>query len=155
MESSNSGATGGGITYCEHSDFVVFCQNHEKILCLDCALNDHQSCGGQKAKTLKVAASDLVTKFEEILQNCKEHQNQCSQMQQRVANQVGLEDEILQKVEGEFNHLKSIIDEQKESAKNIIRNLESVQNYKPPPQDFTINTLDELNAFSSSMETNI
>ena len=47
-------------------------------------------------------------------------------MQQRVANQVGLEDEILTKVEEQYNNLKSIIDEQKESAKNIIRNLESV-----------------------------
>lgn len=47
-------------------------------------------------------------------------------MQQRVANQVGLEDEILQKVELQYNNLKGIIDEQKESAKNIIKHLESV-----------------------------
>ena len=29
--------------------------------------------------------------------------------------------------------LKGIIDEQKENAKQIISNLESVQDYKPPP----------------------
>ena len=127
-----------GVSFCEHSDYVVFCQNHEKILCLDCALGDHQNCGGQKAKTLKVAAQEQVTRFEEILHNCKEHQSQCAQMQQRVASQVGLEDEILQKVDDQYNTLKQIIDEQKESAKNIIRNLESVQNYKPPPSNFTI-----------------
>lgn len=47
-------------------------------------------------------------------------------MQSRVANQVSLEDEILTKVDEQFSNLKGIIDEQKESAKNIIRNLESV-----------------------------
>ena len=76
-------------------------------------------------------------------------------MQLRVANQVGLEDEILQKVEEQYNNLKGIIDEQKESAKNIIKNLESVQNYKPPPQNFTIQTLDDLNAFAREVEQNI
>lgn len=73
-------------------------------------------------------------------------------MQQRVANQVGLEDEILQRVDQQYNNLKSIIDEQKESAKNIIRNLESVQNYKPPPQDFTVKTIDSLNYFSQNVD---
>ena len=76
-------------------------------------------------------------------------------MQQRVANQVGLEDEILQKVDQQYNNLKSIIDEQKESAKNIIRNLESVQNYKPPPQNFTVQTIDNLNSFSNDVDRNI
>jgi hypothetical protein len=41
-------------------------------------------------------------------------------------------------VDEQYNNLKTIIDEQKESAKKIIKNLESVQNYKPPPQNFTI-----------------
>ena len=76
-------------------------------------------------------------------------------MQQRVANQVGLEDEILNKVEEQYNNLKSIIDEQKESAKNIIRNLESVQSYKPPPQNFTTQTLEGLNQFSNEVDKNI
>ena len=69
-------------------------------------------------------------------------------MQQRAQNQVGLEDEILIKVEEQYNNLKGIIDEQKENAKNIIRNLESVQNYKPPPQNFTTQTIDDINQFS-------
>jgi hypothetical protein len=50
-------------------------------------------------------------------------------------------------VDSEYNNLKSIIDEQKSSAKEIISNLESVQDYRPPPQDFTNNTLDELKDF--------
>jgi SMC interacting uncharacterized protein involved in chromosome segregation len=73
-------------------------------------------------------------------------------MQKRVASQVGLEEEIMQKVDEQYNHLKSIIDEQKDGAKNIIRNLESVQNYRPPPQNFTIETLEDLNNFSASVD---
>jgi hypothetical protein len=59
------------------------------------------------------------------------------------------------KVDEQYNNLKSIIDEQKDSAKNIIRNLESVQNYRPPPQNFTIETLEDLNNFSSRVDQNI
>ncbi len=58
----------------------------------------------------------------------------------------------MQKVDEQYNHLKSIIDEQKDGAKNIIRNLESVQNYRPPPQNFTIETLEDLNNFSASVD---
>jgi len=73
-------------------------------------------------------------------------------MQRRVASQVGLEEEIMSKVDEQYNNLKGIIDEQKEHAKNIIRNLESVQNYRPPPQNFTIETLEDLNNFSGGVE---
>lgn len=86
---------------------------------------------------------------------CKEHQNNCSSMQQKAANQVGLEDEILTKVDEQYSYLKSIIDEQKENAKSIIRNLESVQSYRPPPQNITGETLTELNTFASSVEQQI
>jgi hypothetical protein len=73
-------------------------------------------------------------------------------MQRRVASQVGLEEEIMYKVDEQYNNLKGIIDEQKENAKNIIRNLESVQNYRPPPQNFTIETLEDLNNFAGGVE---
>lgn len=92
------------------------------ILCLDCALADQSF----KVKTLKMAAQETVAKFDDILNACKEHQTQCAGMQRRVASQVGLEEEIMMKVDEQYNNLKSIIDEQKEGAKNIIRNLESV-----------------------------
>ena len=58
-------------------------------------------------------------------------------MQQRILNQESLENEITQKVDQQFDILKKIIDEQKTNAKQIISNLESVQDYRPPPQDFT------------------
>ena len=76
-------------------------------------------------------------------------------MQRRVASQVSLEEEIMQKVDEQYNNLKGIIDQQKENAKNIIRNLESVQSYRPPPQNFTIETLEDLNLFSSQVENMI
>jgi len=68
-----------------------------------------------------------------------------------VQSQVGLEDEILDKVDEQYNILKKIIDDQKDEAKNIIRNLESVQNYKPPPQDFTGETLIQLELFDTEV----
>ena len=43
-----------------------------------------------------------------------------------ILNQESLEDEIVKKVDLQYDNLKSIIDEQKAHAKSIIRNLESV-----------------------------
>ena len=59
-----------------------------------------------------------------------------------------MEEEVLSKVEENYEQLKQIIDQQKENAKNIIRHLESVQNYKPPPQDFTDETFSSLQMFA-------
>lgn len=59
------------------------------------------------------------------------------------------------KVDEQYNNLKGIIDEQKENAKTIIRNLESVQNYRPPPQNLTIETLSDLNSFSGKVDSEI
>ena len=58
-------------------------------------------------------------------------------MQYRVMWQEGLEEEVLKKVNKQYEQLKAIIDEQKVEAQNIIRHLESVQEYRPPPKDFT------------------
>jgi hypothetical protein len=52
-----------------------------------------------------------VSKFDEILNACRDHQSQCAGMQRRVASQVGLEEEIMAKVDEQYNNLKSIIDE--------------------------------------------
>ena len=78
---------------------------------------------------------------------CSTNLGKCTEMQQRILNQESLEDEITQKVDHQFDMLKKIIDEQKSNAKQIISNLESVQDYRPPPQDFTNQTLDELKGF--------
>jgi len=71
----------------------------------------------------------------------------CKEMQTRILNQESLENEITMKVDSQFEMLKGIIDNQKENAKMIISNLESVQDYRPPPQDFTNQTLNQLNEF--------
>lgn len=47
-------------------------------------------------------------------------------MQTRILNQESLENEITMKVDSQFEMLKGIIDKQKENAKMIISNLESV-----------------------------
>ncbi len=70
-----SGGNPDEFKQCGHNEYMVYCQHHEIILCLECALSDHQNCGGQKAKTLRQSATDQVAKFEEILQICKEHQS--------------------------------------------------------------------------------
>ena len=59
--------------------------------------------------------------------------SKCSEMQHRILNQESLEEEITKKVDQQFDMLKGIIDEQKSNAKKIISNLESVQDYRPPP----------------------
>lgn len=76
-------------------------------------------------------------------------------MQHRILNQESLEEEITKKVDQQFDMLKGIIDEQKSNAKKIISNLESVQDYRPPPQDFTNQTLDELKSFQTDIDNRI
>jgi len=76
-------------------------------------------------------------------------------MQQRILNQESLVDEITKKVDNQFDMLKGIIDEQKTNAKQIINNLESVQEYRPPPHDFTNQTLEELRTFQNDIHSRI
>jgi hypothetical protein len=76
-------------------------------------------------------------------------------MQSKASNQVGLEDEILKKVEERFDELKHIIDEQKDHAQTIIKNLESVQNYRPPPSNFTTETIQDLSNFKNDLDQTI
>lgn len=56
------------------------------------------------------------------------------------------------KVNRQFDQLKSIIDDQKEEAKNTIQNLESVQEYQPPPQDLAKETLGLLSDVQGEVE---
>ena len=93
--------------------------------------------------------------LENIQKQCTNNLKKCQEMQERIRNQEKLEDEITKKVDKEFDYLKSIIDEQKSSAKQIISNLESVQEYQPPPKDFTNRTLDELKGFQNSINQRI
>jgi hypothetical protein len=73
-------------------------------------------------------------------------------MQDSVINQESLESEIVKKVNRQFDQLKTIIDDQKVEAQNTIRNLESVQEYKPPPQDIAKETLAMMTGIRDSIQ---
>ena len=75
---------------------------------------------------LKQASQECLQQLFAVQAKCEESKAQCRDMQDRVSKQVDLEDEILKKVDDQYNILKNIIDEQKEDAKKIISNLESV-----------------------------
>ena len=77
----------------------------------------------------------------------------CTQMQDSVINQESLESEIVKKVNRQFDQLKTIIDDQKVEAQNTIRNLESVQEYKPPTHDLAKETLGMLTGIRDSIQS--
>jgi len=142
------------IENCEHiNELSVFCQAHDMALCNDCYFENHTSCG--KGMTLKQAASQQIVQFENILNECGEALDSCSDMQNRLQKQEGLEEEVLKKVNKQYEQLKAIIDEQKIEAQNTIKHLESVQDYKPPPKDFSQDTLDKLKQFETEIKTKI
>jgi len=76
-------------------------------------------------------------------------------MQQSVLNMESLETEVIKKVNKQFDQLKNIIDEQKNNAQQTIHNLESVKEYKAPPQDLTKETLSSLVSFQQDIEQHI
>ena len=51
--------------------------------------------------------------------------------------------------------LKKIVDEQRKEAFNTIKNLESIQEYKPPPKDFSEGTLQSMLTFNNGIEDHI
>jgi hypothetical protein len=63
-----------------------------------------------------------------------------------------LESEIVKKVDRQFDSLKNIIDDQKKNAENTIKNLESVLEYKAPPQDLAQDTLSMLSTVKQEIE---
>lgn len=65
-------------------------------------------------------------------------------MQSSVNNMESLEQEVIKKVQKQFEQLKVIIDDQRVEAETVIKNLESVKDYKPPPSDMTQETLGQL-----------
>ena len=58
---------------CGHDEYQLFCQVHEIILCVECQLQDHMTCGKDSVKTLKKAGESMVTRLEEINQQCLEN----------------------------------------------------------------------------------
>ena len=109
---------------CGHQGLLSFCANHELAVCAECYFSEHKGCSD--SMLLKEACQEFIRKFEAIKNQAEENRTNCSSMQKRVSEQVDLEDEIMKKVEQQYDALKMIIDEQKEHATQIIKNLESV-----------------------------
>lgn len=120
------------LKFCEHVDeLLLFSSAHNTALCNDCYFENPSKWG--KTLTLKQASNENLIALEDIQKSCSQNLNKCKDMQDRILNQESLEDEITKKVDKQFDMLKDIIDEQKSNAKQIISNLESVQDYRPPP----------------------
>ena len=115
------------IQTCEHSDEIaVFCSApHNIALCNDCYF-EQQEVYGKKGQTIKKAALQQIAELESIFKLTCDSVKNCSDMQDGLLNQESLESEIVQKVNRQFDQLKSIIDDQKVEAQDTIKNLESV-----------------------------
>jgi conjugal transfer/entry exclusion protein len=98
----------------------------------------------KEGKTMKKAALEQITGLENIFKQIEQAVESCSGMQSALINQESLESEIVKKVDRQFDGLKTIIDDQKKNAENTIKNLESVLEYKAPPQDLAKETLQML-----------
>lgn len=101
---------------------------------------------------MKKAALEQINQLEAICKAIADSVKSCSDMQDSLINQESLETEIVKKVNRQFDQLKSIIDDQKDEAKNTIQNLESVQEYKPPPLDLAKETLAMLSTVKDEVE---
>lgn len=123
-------------------------------MCNECYFNSNQNQRG-KGMTLKQASTNQISQLESIMSQCQQSLDQCKNMQDIALNQEGLEEEVLKKVNRQFEQLKQIIDEQKSEAQQIIKHLESVQDYKPPPKNFTTDTLDQLSNFKQDIQKKI
>lgn len=105
--------------------------------------------------TLKQAATQQIDQFKSVLTESNEHYTSCSSMKNTVTQQMGIEEEVVEKVDHQYEQLKKIVDEQRKEAFNTIKNLESIQEYKPPPKDFSQNTLTSMETFIKGIEDHI
>ena len=72
-----------------------------------------------------------------------------------VLEQEGIEEEVIKKVKQQYDRLTRIVDEQREQAFLTIKHLESIQEYTPPPENFTQETLGNLGNFVRDLEGRI
>lgn len=113
------------IGMCEHSDSLqTYCRNHDQALCNDCYFDNHGSCG--RGMTLKQAATQQIDSFKEVLSATEKEYGSCSSMSTTVTQQEGIEEEVIKKVNHQYEQLKHIVDEQRNEAFNTIKNLESI-----------------------------
>ncbi len=69
--------------------------------------------------------------------------------------QCSTAEEVVKKVQQQYDKLTAIVDEQREQAFLTIKHLESIQEYKPPPQDFTQSTLTSMETFLTDLKDRI
>ena len=71
------------ITTCAHEDQLqTYCRRCDMALCNDCYFEYHVSCG--KGQTLKAAAAQQITQFEQLLNDNNTSFAQCSEMANTV-----------------------------------------------------------------------
>jgi Zn ribbon nucleic-acid-binding protein len=92
------------ITTCAHTDeLAVFVSApHNIVLCNDCYF-EQQDVYGKKGQTLKKAANQHIDQLEQIFLQVKDSVKQCSDMQQSVLNMESLENEVIKKVNKQFD----------------------------------------------------
>ena len=76
-------------------------------------------------------------------------------MKSTVMEQEGIEEEVTKKVQQQYDRLTAIVDEQREQAFLTIKHLESIQEYTPPPENFTQETLVSLEGFVNDLSGRI
>ena len=139
---------------CDHDDsLATYCRIHDQALCNDCYFDDHGTCG--RGMTLKQASTNQINQFEELLEQTNKAFADCSNMKNTVSEQEGIEEEVVKKVQQQYDRLTAIVDEQREEAFMTIKHLESIQEYQPPPQDFTQETLASVENFVKDLQSKI
>ena len=142
------------ITMCEHDDMLsTYCRICDMALCNDCYFDNHAACG--RGMTLKQAATLQIDAFKSVLNLTSEEYESCSNMKNTVQQQMGIEEEVIEKVDHQYEQLKKIVDEQRKEAFVTIKNLESIQEYTPPPKDFSQNTLSSLEDYIKEIDSHI
>ena len=143
------------IKKCEHDveDLATYCRIHDMALCNDCYFDDHGGCG--RGMTLKQASTQQISAFEGLLAETNTAYDECSSMKESVERQGGIEEEVKKKVEEEYKRLTEIVDEQRGIAQETILNLESIQNYRPPPSDFSDVTIGAMSSHLSDLQQRI
>ena len=137
------------IRSCEHRDQLsVFVHQQDIALCTECFFPKYTNLGGA---TLKMAATNQIAQFEEILEKCSNSLREQERLQSAIRSQEALEDEVRKKVTFQYDALKQIIDEKKDEAQEFIKNLESVREYKPLPKNMTLDTLKLLKEFQHAI----
>jgi DNA repair exonuclease SbcCD ATPase subunit len=100
---------------------------------------------------LRKACTEQISSLENVLITVSDSVQSCEDLQTNIGGMESLETEVIQKVERQFEQLKSVIDEKKADATNTIKHLESVKNYRPPATDFTSETLTSLQQFKQEI----